>query len=150
MCNGAQVIPNWLREIEGWTELNAVVYHGNHESRQLLVQHEFYFQDARGKTVSKYRLENKGILPPCLPPCLPPIIYCLLVLTCDVLLGLFRIPHSSFRIPHFLSSCLLSIILFIFYHLTYCRLSCSFSIILLIFYHLAHFPSSCLLSIIAQ
>jgi hypothetical protein len=34
--------------VEGWTDMNAVVYHGNSESRKLIEQHEFFFGDEGG------------------------------------------------------------------------------------------------------
>ena len=39
------VIPNWLREVEDWTDMNAIVFHGNEASRELILEHEFYFAD---------------------------------------------------------------------------------------------------------
>jgi hypothetical protein len=32
-----------LLQVEGWTEMNGVVYHGNNESRRLIEEHEFYY-----------------------------------------------------------------------------------------------------------
>ena len=48
------VIPNWLREIEGWTEMNAIVFHGNQQSREAIFKHEFFFTDPEtGKDVTR-------------------------------------------------------------------------------------------------
>ncbi len=33
-------IPHWKREFENWTDMNAIVYHGNAESRALLRTYE--------------------------------------------------------------------------------------------------------------
>ncbi|KAI0223821.1 hypothetical protein L0F63_002341 [Massospora cicadina] len=41
-------IPHWEREFRGWTKLNAVVYHGNSFSRNLIVETEFYYKDSKG------------------------------------------------------------------------------------------------------
>ena len=41
-------IGNWEREIVGWTDLNVVVYHGNDKARNLIVDTEFYYRDAKG------------------------------------------------------------------------------------------------------
>jgi superfamily II DNA or RNA helicase len=38
-------IPHWKREFEGWTDMNALVYHGNTASREILRMHEFYHND---------------------------------------------------------------------------------------------------------
>ncbi|KAJ3367504.1 choline dehydrogenase 7 [Kappamyces sp. JEL0680] len=39
---------NWEREMKTWTEMNVIVYHGNQTARNLLVETEFYFRDAKG------------------------------------------------------------------------------------------------------
>jgi chromodomain helicase DNA binding protein 8/chromodomain-helicase-DNA-binding protein 7 len=39
---------NWEREMRSWTEMNVVVYHGNQNSRNLLVETEFHFRDEKG------------------------------------------------------------------------------------------------------
>ncbi len=36
---------NWAREFEGWTDLNAVVYHGSQASRSMLQEYELFFKD---------------------------------------------------------------------------------------------------------
>jgi SNF2 family DNA or RNA helicase len=41
-------LPHWQREVETWTNMNAIVYHGDQESRDLIYQHEFFFQDDKG------------------------------------------------------------------------------------------------------
>lgn len=46
-------IPHWKREFENWTDLNAIVYHGNAESRAILRTYEFSFRDQNGNFVSK-------------------------------------------------------------------------------------------------
>ncbi|TKR63255.1 hypothetical protein L596_027104 [Steinernema carpocapsae] len=37
---------NWEREFETWTNMNAVVYHGGAQSRQIIQQYELYYQNA--------------------------------------------------------------------------------------------------------
>ena len=39
---------HWQRELESWTELNTVVYHGNKESRQAIYSHEWLFDQSAG------------------------------------------------------------------------------------------------------
>jgi hypothetical protein len=34
-------MPHWLREFQAWTQMNAIVYHGDADSRQVIRQHEF-------------------------------------------------------------------------------------------------------------
>jgi len=50
-------IPHWQREFAGWTDINAVVYHGNAESRELIRKYEWYFTDEQGniKTKAMYK-----------------------------------------------------------------------------------------------
>ena len=36
---------NWAREFEGWTEMNAVVYHGSQASRNMLQEYELFYKD---------------------------------------------------------------------------------------------------------
>ena len=45
-------IPHWLREFEAWTNLNAIVFHGNQDSREILINHEFYYYDEKGKRIN--------------------------------------------------------------------------------------------------
>jgi chromodomain-helicase-DNA-binding protein 7 len=37
-------IPNWTRELQRWTELNTVIYHGSKEDRELIRFYEFTYQ----------------------------------------------------------------------------------------------------------
>jgi SNF2 family DNA or RNA helicase len=39
--------PHWQREIEGWTDMNCIYYHGNADSRELLQNCEFVYYDER-------------------------------------------------------------------------------------------------------
>lgn len=39
-------LSHWLREFEGWTDFNAIVYHGSNESRELIREREFKFSDS--------------------------------------------------------------------------------------------------------
>ncbi|EKX33876.1 hypothetical protein GUITHDRAFT_45412, partial [Guillardia theta CCMP2712] len=46
-------IPHWLREVEAWTDLNAIVFHGNQDSRDIIFKYEFYFLDDEHRKVSE-------------------------------------------------------------------------------------------------
>ncbi|KAI8897954.1 SNF2 family N-terminal domain-containing protein [Globomyces pollinis-pini] len=39
---------NWEREMKGWTDMNVIVYHGNQNCRNLIVETEFYYRDSAG------------------------------------------------------------------------------------------------------
>ncbi len=39
-------IPHWQREFENWTDMNVIVFHGDIDSRTVMVDHEFYFVNA--------------------------------------------------------------------------------------------------------
>lgn len=41
-------IPHWRRELENWTDLNCIVYHGNAEARQIIRNYEFHYLDDNG------------------------------------------------------------------------------------------------------
>jgi SNF2 family DNA or RNA helicase len=47
---------HWQRELQGWTGLNTIVYHGNKEARQAIYNHEWYFDHAVGD-----RRSNSGV-----------------------------------------------------------------------------------------
>lgn len=42
-------LPQWKMEIERWTHLNCVIFHGNKESRELIINTEFHVLDERGR-----------------------------------------------------------------------------------------------------
>jgi superfamily II DNA or RNA helicase len=42
-------IPHWRRELENWTEMNCLVYHGNAEARQIIRDYEFHYLDDNGR-----------------------------------------------------------------------------------------------------
>ncbi|KAI9359264.1 SNF2 family N-terminal domain-containing protein [Zopfochytrium polystomum] len=44
-------IGNWEREIQTWTDLNVVVYHGKDMARNLIVETEYYYRDANGEVI---------------------------------------------------------------------------------------------------
>ncbi|KAG7455016.1 hypothetical protein MATL_G00252000 [Megalops atlanticus] len=44
-------ITNWEREFAGWTEMNAIVYHGSLASRQMIQQYEMYCKDDKGHLI---------------------------------------------------------------------------------------------------
>ncbi|KAJ3031256.1 UNVERIFIED_CONTAM: choline dehydrogenase 7 [Siphonaria sp. JEL0065] len=46
------VIGNWEREIQRWSEMNVVVYHGRETARNLIVETEFYYRDANHEIVA--------------------------------------------------------------------------------------------------
>ena len=41
-------VGNWIREFETWTDLNAIVYHGSGQSRQMIQQYEMFQRDKKG------------------------------------------------------------------------------------------------------
>lgn len=43
-------ITNWEREFAGWTDMNAIVYHGSLASRQMIQQYEMYCKDDKVRT----------------------------------------------------------------------------------------------------
>uniref|UniRef100_A0A6P7GKH5 Chromodomain-helicase-DNA-binding protein 6 isoform X2 n=1 Tax=Diabrotica virgifera virgifera TaxID=50390 RepID=A0A6P7GKH5_DIAVI len=52
-------IPNWQREIEGWTDLNVIVYHGSATSRNMLQEYEMYYKNEKGqfiKDITKFNI----------------------------------------------------------------------------------------------
>lgn len=57
-------VGNWIREFETWTDLNAIVYHGSAQSRQMIHQYELYQRDKkgypkRGELKKKKKLNNE-------------------------------------------------------------------------------------------
>lgn len=44
-------IPNWQREIESWTDMNVVVYHGSAASRNMLQEYEMYYRNDKGNII---------------------------------------------------------------------------------------------------
>ncbi|KAI8909625.1 SNF2 family N-terminal domain-containing protein [Gorgonomyces haynaldii] len=42
---------NWEREIRTWTDMNLVCYHGNAQSRNLIVETEFYYRNDQGHLI---------------------------------------------------------------------------------------------------
>ena len=42
-------IPHWRRELENWTDMNCLVYHGNAEARQIIRDYEFHYLDDNGR-----------------------------------------------------------------------------------------------------
>ncbi|KAL1504942.1 hypothetical protein AB1Y20_008709 [Prymnesium parvum] len=40
-------LSHWVREVEAWTDFNAVMYHGSRESRKVIQKHEFYYSTPR-------------------------------------------------------------------------------------------------------
>ncbi|ORY40365.1 hypothetical protein BCR33DRAFT_740236 [Rhizoclosmatium globosum] len=44
-------IGNWEREIQRWSDMNVIVYHGRETSRNLIVETEFYYRDSNHDTI---------------------------------------------------------------------------------------------------
>lgn len=44
-------IPNWQREIESWTDLNVIVYHGSATSRNMIQEYEMYYKSDKGQHI---------------------------------------------------------------------------------------------------
>ncbi|KAJ3208927.1 choline dehydrogenase 7 [Entophlyctis luteolus] len=45
-------IGNWERELNRWSDMNVVVYHGREAARNLIVETEFYYRDSQHQIVS--------------------------------------------------------------------------------------------------
>ena len=45
---------HWQREFDGWTEMNAITYHGSNESRELIREFEFSFTDPSASGLNKF------------------------------------------------------------------------------------------------
>jgi len=45
---------HWLREFENWTDMNAILYHGNAEAREIMQKNEFFFPGKRTHGVYKF------------------------------------------------------------------------------------------------
>jgi SNF2 family DNA or RNA helicase len=54
------IIENWKRELEKWTDLNCVIFHGTAQARNLIKKREFYFdgdpKDKNGDIVHKFNV----------------------------------------------------------------------------------------------
>jgi chromodomain-helicase-DNA-binding protein 7 len=48
-------VVNWQREIEAWTDMDAIIYHGSQEDRQLIREYEFFYMSR--KKADGYKLE---------------------------------------------------------------------------------------------
>ena len=48
-------ITHWLRECSGWTDLNAIIYHGSARDREVLREYEMPFESDRPKESSELR-----------------------------------------------------------------------------------------------
>ena len=48
-------IPHWEREIEAWTDLNCVVFHGSEKARDMIVKHEFFYNNTMSKKRGQYK-----------------------------------------------------------------------------------------------
>ena len=49
-------VGHWQREIEGWTGLNAIIYHGSPMARHVIQEHEFRFKDKQYKDAYKFNV----------------------------------------------------------------------------------------------
>ena len=57
-------LSHWQREFETWTQMNAIVYHGSNEARELIRAHEFYFEtgrDGAGRGAARDAKEVMGL-----------------------------------------------------------------------------------------
>eukprot|EP00668_Euglena_longa_P014067 GGOE01018036.1.p1 GENE.GGOE01018036.1~~GGOE01018036.1.p1 ORF type:complete len:1311 (+),score=404.66 GGOE01018036.1:568-3933(+) len=48
-------LPHWEREIEAWTDLNCVVFHGSEKARDMIIKHEFFFNVPNAKQRGHYK-----------------------------------------------------------------------------------------------
>jgi SNF2 family DNA or RNA helicase len=44
-------LPHWQREVEAWTDLNCILYHGDQESRRIITEFETHYRNERGGKV---------------------------------------------------------------------------------------------------
>ena len=49
-------IVNWQRELDEWTDMDSVIYHGSVEDRQLIREHEFYYMSRNKKDGHKVEI----------------------------------------------------------------------------------------------
>lgn len=56
VCAPLSTLPHWQREVDAWTELNAIRYLGDNDSRNIALQHEFKFPGDRRKDVFKFNI----------------------------------------------------------------------------------------------
>lgn len=52
-------IPNWQRELESWTDMNVIVYHGSQQSKSMLQEYELFFKNEKGafiKEITKFNV----------------------------------------------------------------------------------------------
>ena len=62
-------LAHWQREVEDWTDLDVLLYHGSRESRELMLRHEFYADG--GLTADGLRATSGAMSSAAAPP-LPP------------------------------------------------------------------------------
>lgn len=53
---------HWQRELESWTEMNTIIYHGSREARQNILQHEWWFDQGGGGKKGGHRLHKFNVL----------------------------------------------------------------------------------------
>ncbi len=46
-------VENWKRELEAWTDLNTLIFHGSAMARDLIYQYEWYFENPKKKQRTK-------------------------------------------------------------------------------------------------
>ena len=61
----------WQRELEEWTDLEGLLYHGSRESRELMRRYEFYLEPELGSISTSSSALRAA--PPPLPPAAPPL-----------------------------------------------------------------------------
>ena len=58
----------WQRELEEWTDLEGLLYHGSRESRELMRRYEFYLEPELSSSSSSSSSSALRAAPPPLPP----------------------------------------------------------------------------------
>jgi chromodomain-helicase-DNA-binding protein 7 len=53
---------HWQRELQSWTELNTIVYHGNAAARQAILEHEWWFGESITSGRKAHQLHKFNVL----------------------------------------------------------------------------------------
>lgn len=46
-------VAHWVKELQEWTDMNVVVYHGSKENRETIIKYEWFYLDNNGNTINK-------------------------------------------------------------------------------------------------
>lgn len=49
-------VEQWKREIETWTEMNAIIFHGSENARNLIFKHEWFFSNSTKSKLFKFHI----------------------------------------------------------------------------------------------